>query len=133
MTPTEASHTLRYLFQPLATHVHILLISCLLLALGLGTLQNSSPDQIVQQANQALSKTKHSTSPMHLPKHGDSNTDVPYPRNSSSGSYEAQDQLQHNAYASFNSTDPLAGIQGGSADQNTTAEPVYNGFRYRVR
>ncbi len=119
MTWSETWRTLRYLFRPLATHVHILLVSCLLLALGLGTLQGSSPDQSQQQADQAPGVTRLSTSPITQQEEGDGNTNGSTPKSGSSSLYEAQGQPQQNAYVPITSASPLSAASEAPGAQSS--------------
>jgi hypothetical protein len=108
---TEASRTLRYLYRPLATHVHILLISCLLVALGLGAVQNGSSSQGRPQAVQTPHPTELSTGPTTAPQTGSgSNTDVPVFGNGPSGLYEGQSQPQPKVTAPANPLAPPVGV-----------------------
>jgi hypothetical protein len=119
MTWTEARRTLRYLFRPLSTHVHILLVSCLLVALGLGTLQNGSPSQSRQQAEQTPGTTQLSTSPLSGQQTGSSNTDVPGPKNGSSDPYKDQDKSQQDVYAPTSPTGPLTSTNAAPDSSGT--------------
>lgn len=121
MTRTEAARTLRYLFRPLSTHIHILLVSCLLVALGLGTLQNGSSGQgkSKQQAAQTPGSAQLSTSPLGGQQSGSGHTDVSGTKNGSSGSYKTHSKPQLNVHVPA----PLSAPDAASETPGATSQP----------
>jgi hypothetical protein len=124
MTWAEAGHTLRYLFRPLSTHVHILLVFCLLVALGLGTLQNDSPGQSRQQAEQTQGTTQLSTSPLSGQQTGSSNVQGSNSNNGSSSPHKPHSQSQQNTNQP--TTPPAGPIATTTTPETSTTSPPAN-------